>query len=142
MLPRTDTLNRYNGGIEEAKPIFDTSTDIHAANRPGFYAALSSSRCTQAQSKKIADNVNQSVGMSIPPAYKLLESKKPLFDKAQLSSVVSAFVNKIRVDHETISLAIASILTADQLPSAGAGSAKIEAAFVEASAVYAVSGER
>lgn len=135
----TDRVRAYNGGILEVNPILEAFTQIHYVNRVATNAANTSSPFTQAESKAIADNVNDSVGVSIPINLALLESKKPLFDAAQVSSIIGSYINLIRFDHETFSTAVGLRLTPDQLAYAGAGAGKIEAAFLAATAVYAPS---
>ena len=133
----TATLNNYNGGITQSEPVFDASIDIHAINRQGFADATASSSFSSAESKRIVDHVNQSVGKSIPASVKVLEAKKPLFDQAQVSSLIEATINLLKNDHETFSAAVGTKLSVDQAPAGAAAAAKIDAVLQEASVYYA-----
>lgn len=83
------------------------------------------------------DHVNESVGQSIPASVKVLEAKKPLFDQAQVSSVIEATILLLKNDHETFSTAVGAKLSADQAAAGAAAAAKIDAVLQEASAFYA-----
>ncbi|KAK5165366.1 uncharacterized protein LTR77_008895 [Saxophila tyrrhenica] len=134
----TSAINAYNGGITESTPVFDATIAVHAINRQGFSDAQASSPFTSAESKRIVQNVNQSVGKSIPASVQALEAKKPLFDQAQLSSVIEATVLLLKNDHETFSLAVGAKLSVDQAPAGLVAAGKIDAVLQEASLYYAV----
>ncbi|KAK3052022.1 hypothetical protein LTR09_006976 [Extremus antarcticus] len=134
----TAAINAYNGGITQSTPVVDASIAVHAINRHGLSDAQSSSSFTSAESKKIVDHTNDSVGVSIPASVKALESKKPLFDQAQLSSLIEATVLLLKNDHETFSLAVGAKLSLDQAPAGLVAAGKIDAVLQEASLYYAV----
>lgn len=136
----TSKVSAYNGGITPSDPIFTASIAVHNINRIGFHDALSSSRFTSAESKKIVNNVNKSVGVSIPAGLKVLESKKDLFDEAQITPVIGTFVNLLKSDHETFSAAVGKLLSVDQAVPGAAAAGKIDAALQEASLFFAVPG--
>ena len=133
----TAVLTAYNGGILQSKPTFDASIDIHNVNRQGFADATASSSFTSAESKRIVDHVNESVGKSIPASVKVLEAKKPLFDQAQVSSLVEATIQLLKSDHETFSAAVGAKLSADQVAPGVAAAGKIDAVLQEAALYYA-----
>ena len=133
----TATLNAYNGGILQSTPVFDASIAIHAVNRQGFADANASGSFTSAESKRIVDHVNESVGKSVPASVKVLEAKKPLFDQAQVSSVIEATILLLKNDHETFSTAVGTKLSVDQAPAGVAAAGKIDAVLQEASVYYA-----
>lgn len=93
----TLALNAYDGGITQSKPVFDATIDIHAINRKGFADANASGAFTSAESKRIVDHTDESVGKSIPASVKVLEAKKPLFDAAELSGVVESTILLLKV---------------------------------------------
>lgn len=132
------TLNAYQGGITQTKPVFDATIDIHAVNRKGFADATASSPFSSADSKRIVDHTNESVGKSIPASVKVLEAKKPLFDAAEVSSLVEATILLLKNDHETFSAAVGGKLSADQVAPGLAAAGKIDAVLQEASVYYAV----
>lgn len=136
----TAAVTRYNGGILETDPIFTASVAVHNVNRIAFRDATTSTRFTSPQSKKVVANVNRSVGMSIPAGLKVLESKKDLFDEAMITPIVSAFVNLLKGDHETFSLAVGALLSADQAVPGAVAAGKIDAALQKASLFFAVPG--
>lgn len=132
----TDVVNAYNGGIQEAEPVFNASLAVHAINRKGFADANASGPFTAAESKKIVDNTNNSVGVSIPISVKAIEAKKPLFDEAQLTSLVKATIDLLKSDHETFSLATGAKLSLDQVLPGAVAAGKIDAVLQGASLFY------
>ena len=134
----TAALNAYNGGIQQSSPVFNASIAIHAINRQGFVDANASPAFTSSESKEIVDNVNQSVGVSIPESVKVIEAKKPLFDNAQLTSLVKATIDLLKSDHETFSLATGAKLSLDQVAAGLAAAGKIDAVLQGASLFYTV----
>lgn len=138
----TAALTSYNGGILQSQPVFDASIAIHAINRKGFADATAdataSSSFSSADSKRIVDHTNASVGKSIPASVKVLEAKKPLFDQAQVSSVIEATILLLKNDHETFSAAVGAKLSVDQAPAGVVAAGKIDAVLQEAAAYYAV----
>lgn len=134
----TEALNAYQGGIQESSPIFNQSLAVHAINRKGFADANASPAFTPAQSKSIVDHVNDSVGVSIPQSVDVIKAKKPLFDAAQLSSLVKATIDLLKEDHETFSGAVGAKLSADQLLPGLAAAGRIDAVLQGASLFYTV----
>ena len=132
----TPTLNAYDGGILQSEPVFDASIAIHAVNRQGFADATASSSFTSAELKRIVDRVNETVGKSIPASVEVLEAKKPLFDQAQVSSLIEATILLLKNDHETFSTAVGDKLSADQAASGVTAAGKIDAVLQEASVYY------
>ena len=131
-------LTAYNGGILESQPTLDASIAVHAVNRKGFADATASGPFSAADSKRIVDHVNDSVGISIPASVKVLEAKKPLFDQAQVSSLIKATVDLLKYDHETFSAVTGTKLSADQAAPGLAAAGKIDAVLQEASLYYTV----
>jgi len=109
-------------------------TDI---NRIGFADALAFANFTSAESKRIVDHVNDSVGITIPAGLTVAEAKKPLFDAAELSSIMEAYLELLRSDHETFSLAVGAKLSLDEAPAGAVAAGKIDAALQAAVVVYA-----
>lgn len=134
----TDTLNAYQGGINQSIPVFDASTYIHSVNRAGFALATASAPFSQPDSQRIVAHTNNTVAVSIPNGVTILEAKKPLFDAAQLSSIVGAYVKLLRYDHDTFSAAIGAKLTPGQAPGGLAAAGKIDASLAGAEVVYRV----
>ena len=137
VLKLTAALNAYSGGITQSEPVFDASIAIHAVNRQGFANAAASQSFTSVESKRIVDHVNDSVGISIPASVTILEAKKPLFDQAEVSSVIEATVELLKSDHETFSTAVGAKLSADQVGAGVAAAGKIDAVLQAASVYYA-----
>ena len=137
VLKLTAALNAYSGGITQSEPVFDASISIHAVNRQGFADATASQSFTSAESKRIVDHENDSVGISIPASVTILEAKKPLFDQAEVSSVIEATVELLKSDHETFSTAVGAKLSADQVGAGVAAAGKIDAVLQAASVYYA-----
>jgi len=133
----TAALNSYNGGILQSQPVFDATIAVHEINRQGFVDATASSSFSSSDSKRIVDHTNLSVGKSIPASVKVLESKKPLFDQAELSSLIEATILLLKNDHETFSAAVGMKLTVDEAPDGLAAAGKIDAVLQEASVYYA-----
>lgn len=131
-------LTAYQGGIPQSQPVFDASLAIHNVNRQGFAQANASPAFNSADSKRIVDHVNDSVGVSIPESVKLIEAKKPLFDDAQLSSLIKATIDLLKYDHETFSLATGAKLSLDQVGPGAVAAGKIDAVLQEASLFYTV----
>ena len=77
------------------------------------------------------------MGVSIPESVKVLESKKPLFDEAQITSIVEAFAQLLKSDHETFSAATGTKLSADQLAGGLAAAEKIDVVLQEAALYFA-----
>ncbi|KAF2720277.1 hypothetical protein K431DRAFT_285943 [Polychaeton citri CBS 116435] len=134
----TAALTAYNGGIRETQPTFDASIAVHYVNREGFRHAYESASFSSADSKRIVDHVNDSVGVSIPAGLQVLEAKKPLFDDAQVSSLVKAAVDLLKYDHETFSAVVGTKLSLDQTAPGLAAAGKIDAALQAASLYYTV----
>lgn len=134
----TDVLNAYNGGIQESGPVFNASLAVHAINRKGFADANASGPFSSADSKRIVDHVNDSVGVSIPQSVTVIEAKKPLFDDAQLTSLVKATIDLLKGDHETFSLATGAKLSLDQVLPGAVAAGKIDAVLQGASLYYAL----
>ena len=68
---------------------------------------------------------------------KVLESKKPLFDQAELSSVIEATILLLKNDHETFSAAVGLKLSVDEAPAGLVAAGKIDAVLQEAAVYYA-----
>ena len=132
----TAAVSAYQGGIQEANPIFAAALAVHDINRKGFRDANAAPRFTSAQSKVIVDNVNNSVGVSIPAGVEVIKAKKPLFDAAELTSLVKATIDLLKMDHETFSLAVGAKLSLDQVAGGAAGAGKIDASLQGASLFY------
>lgn len=132
----TAVVTAYQGGIKEASPIFAAALAIHDINRKGFRDAKAAPPFTSAESKVIADNVQDSVGVSIPAGVTIIEGKKPLFDAAELTSLIKATIDLLKGDHESFSLAVATKLSLDQFAPAAAGAGKIDASLQKASLYY------
>lgn len=80
--------------------------------------------------------MNNSVGVSIPAGLEVVKAKKPLFDAAELSSLVKATIDLLKRDHETFSLAVGAKLSLDQAPAGLAAAGKIDLALQAASLFY------
>ncbi|GAB7363569.1 hypothetical protein MBLNU230_g3836t1 [Neophaeotheca triangularis] len=133
----TAQTEAYNGGILQSKPVFTAAIDIHDINRQGFADAKASKRFTSEESKRIVQNVQDTVGVSIPAGLEVLKGKKDLFDEAELSSLVFSSINLLKYDHETFSAAVGAKLSLDQAPQALVATGKIDAALQAASLFYA-----
>ncbi|KAI5358722.1 Putative Cell wall mannoprotein [Septoria linicola] len=134
----TAAVTAYQGGIQQASPIFAAALAVHEINRKGFADANAAPRFTSAQSKVIVDNVNNSVGVSIPAGVEVIKAKKPLFDEAQISSLVKATIDLLKMDHETFSLAVGAKLSLDQVAAGGVAAGKIDLSLQGASLFYTV----
>lgn len=134
----TAAVNAYNGGILQSQPVFDRTLAVHNINRQGFADATASSSFSQADSRRIVDHVSDSVGISIPESVKAIEAKKPLFDKAELSSVVESTIQLLKSDHETFSAVVGTKLTLDQAPAGLAAAGAIDKVLQELALYYAV----
>ena len=137
VLNLTSAVTAYQGGIQQASPVFSASLAVHAVNRRGYADAVSSTPFSAADSQRIADAVTSTVAISIPASVKVLEAKKPLFDAAEISSLVLSTIELLKYDHESFSAATAAKLTA-ALVEATAGAGIVEAALVEAVAYYSL----
>ncbi|KXS93959.1 hypothetical protein AC579_7566 [Pseudocercospora musae] len=134
----TAAVTAYQGGIQESEPVFAAALGVHAINRKGFADANAAPSFTSAESKAIVDNVNNSVGVSIPAGVTVVEAKKPLFDDAELTSLVKATIDLLKSDHETFSAAVGLKLSPDQLAPGALAAGKIDAVLQGASLFYAV----
>ncbi|WPG98695.1 Hypothetical protein R9X50_00148900 [Acrodontium crateriforme] len=134
----TAAVNAYNGGILQSQPVFDRTLAVHNSNRQGFADATASSSFSEADSKRIVDHVSNSVGISIPESAKAIEAKKPLFDDAQLSSVIESTIQLLKSDHETFSAAVGTKLTLDQAPAGLAAAGAIDGVLQELALYYAL----
>ncbi|KAK4615506.1 hypothetical protein CLAFUW4_09727 [Fulvia fulva] len=134
----TAAVTAYTGGIQEASPVFNASLAVHAINRQGFADANASPRFTSAESKRIVDHVDDSVGVSIPEGIEVIKAKKPLFDQAELTSLVKATIDLLKYDHETFSLAVGAKLSLDQVAAGALAAGKIDAVLQGASLFYAL----
>ncbi|KXT00066.1 hypothetical protein AC578_5799 [Pseudocercospora eumusae] len=132
----TAAVIAYQGGIQESEPVFAAVLAIHAVNRKGFADANAAPSFTSAESQAIVDNVNNSVGVSIPASVTATEAKKPLFDDAELTSLVKATIDLLKSDHETFSAAVGSKLSPDQLVPGALAAGKIDAVLQGASLFY------
>lgn len=88
----TNAVNAYQGGILESAAVFNASLNVHKVNRAAKAAADASPRFTEAESKAIVDNVNSSVGVTIPISVKAIEAKKPYVEASFLCRGVRADV--------------------------------------------------
>jgi hypothetical protein len=134
----TTVLNAYQGGILESRAIFDATLAIHAVNRKGYADANASAKFDAAESKQIVDHVNDSVGVSIPICVQAIETKKPLFDEAKLTSLVKATIDLLKSDHETFSLATGAKLAIGQITGGVSGAGGIESSLQKASLYFAL----
>ncbi|KAF2212728.1 hypothetical protein CERZMDRAFT_97224 [Cercospora zeae-maydis SCOH1-5] len=132
----TAAVEAYQGGIEESSPVFDAALAVHAINRKGFADANAAPRFTSEESRIIVENVMNSVGVSIPAGVEVIKAKKPLFDEAQLSSLVKATIDLLKFDHETFSLAVGAKLSPDQIVPGAAAAGKIDLVLQGASLFY------
>ncbi|KAM3414870.1 hypothetical protein BST61_g10013 [Cercospora zeina] len=132
----TAAVEAYQGGIEESSPIFDAALAVHAINRKGFADANAAPRFTSEESRIIVENVENSVGVSIPAGVEVIKAKKPLFDVAELSSLVKATIDLLKSDHETFSLAVGAKLSPDQVLPGGVAAGKIDLVLQGASLFY------
>lgn len=73
----TDAINAYQGGILETASVFNASLNVHRVNRAAKATADASPSFTEAQSQAIVQNVNDSVGVTIPISVDAIEAKKP-----------------------------------------------------------------
>ncbi|KJX94924.1 hypothetical protein TI39_contig4149g00024 [Zymoseptoria brevis] len=131
-------LNAYQGGILESRPVIDASVNIHKVNRDAKTAADASRRFNQQDSQVIVKNVMDSVGVSIPQAVEIIKAKKPVFDEAQVSSLVKATIDLLQYDHRTFSASVGAKLTLTTLPGGLAGAGGIDASLTGASLYYTV----
>lgn len=134
----TAAVTAYQGGIRQADPIFAAALAIHDINRKGFRDANAAPAFTSAQSKAIVDNTNNSVGVSIPAGVVVIKAKKPLFDAAELTSLIKATIDLLKYDHETFSLAVGAKLSLDQVAGGAAAAGEIDASLQGASLYYTV----
>nr|AUS76864.1 putative cell wall galactomannoprotein [Leptoxyphium fumago] len=134
----TAALTAYEGGILATQPVFDAAIAIHNVNRQGFADAKATTNLTSAESKRIVQHVSDSVGVSIPAGLKVLEAKKPLFDTAQVSSVIKSTIDLLKYDHETFSLAVGAKLSFDQVGAGVLAAGKIDASLQAASLYYII----
>lgn len=133
----TAALTAYPGGITPASPVFTQILAVHAANRQGFADANAAAPLTSAESRRIVQHVDDSVGVSIPASVQALEGRKAAFDAAELTSVVESTVLLLKNDHETFSAATGAKLSADQVAPGLVAAGKIDAVLQEASLYYA-----
>lgn len=137
VLKLTAAINAYQGGVAQAQPVFTAGAAVHAINRQGYADTQASAPFSSAGSKEIVDNTNASVGKSIPISVTALESKKPLFDQAGLTSKAESMIQLLKSDHETFSLAVGAKLSVNEAPAGLAAAAKIDAVLQQAAAYYA-----
>lgn len=139
VLELTATLNAYTGGIQEASPVFNATLAVHAINRKAYNDVNASpGPFTSADSAAIVQNVQDSVGVTIPASVTVLESKKPLFDAANLTSLIEATVLLLKYDHESFSLATGAKLSADEVAAGALAAGKIDASLTGAALYYAL----
>lgn len=79
----TNAVNAYQGGVLEANPVINASLAVHLVNRQAKAASDASPRFTSEESKVIVDNVNDSVGVTIPIAVEAIKAKKPYVEAFQ-----------------------------------------------------------
>ncbi|CZT17927.1 uncharacterized protein RCC_03765 [Ramularia collo-cygni] len=132
----TNAVNAYKGGAVEAGPVFNASLEVHRVNRAAKAAADASGRFSSEESKAIVDNVFSSVGVTIPISVKAIEAKKPLFDAAEITSLVKATIDLLQFDHRTFSLSTGAKLSLDQVASGLIGAGEIDAVLTGASLFY------
>lgn len=72
----TRAVNAYQGGVLESAAVFNASLNVHRVNREAKAATDASPPFTSAESKVVVDNVNESVGVTIPIAAAAIKGKR------------------------------------------------------------------
>lgn len=111
VLANTAATEAYEGGniittLVQGAPVIGTVAAIHVANREGFVDANLAPHFTEADTRRIFNEVVNTVGVSIPNDVQVLIGKKPQFEASGLVPVVLASLKLLLNDHDTFSAAV------------------------------------
>lgn len=95
-----------HGILTNLVQVLATVGAIHVANRKGYVDANLAPQFDEADTRRIFDEVVETVGVSIPDDVQVLIGKKSAFESSGLTPVVLASLKLLLNDHDTFSAAV------------------------------------
>ncbi|GAB7365131.1 hypothetical protein MBLNU230_g6220t1 [Neophaeotheca triangularis] len=129
----TQQCQNYNGGQDEAQPVFNAANSVHEAYGQAYADCEGAKNYNSTESHVIVKYVNETIAVDIPAGLEALQEKKDLFDQAEVSGDIYDMINALKADHEAFSSCVGGKLTADKVP---AEKGKVASALEQASQHY------